>query len=146
MKECAKVKRMLSRYLDKELKDSESAMIDAHLTGCSVCKKELSELSLVKKLVSGIERKTLPQDYLVSRLREQIADEKKHAKGFPLVGIGSLARRLIPVPAFAIIAVTLFLVINSMRGVSENSLEDNMLNGNTVTAEMALGVILGAQN
>jgi len=147
MKECIKVKRLLSRYLDKETGDADSALVEAHIDICPLCKKELSELSRIKELILGKERRTLPEDYLVCRLREKIASEQYTEKRLSLVGIGSLSRRLIPVPVATIILLITFLfLISTGQQVSESSLEDNILSGAPVTTEAALGLILGVQD
>lgn len=146
MKECAQVKRILSRYLDKETRDADTIMIEAHLDSCSLCRKELSELSRVKRLVSGRERKTLPQNYLVSRLRDAIARARYSEKRFSLTGMGNFARRLIPVPVAAIIISLVFLVLTSTQSVTRYSLEDYMFSGSATTSETALELILGSQN
>ena len=95
----------------------------------------------------GKEKKTLSQDYLVCRLREKIASEQYTEKRLSLVGIGSLSRRLIPVPVATIILLITFLfLISTGQQVSESSLEDNILSGAPVTTEAALGLILGVQD
>lgn len=146
MKECAKVRRILSRYLDKETGDADTIMIEAHLAGCSLCRKELSELSRAKRFVSKIERKILPEDYLVSRLRDAIARARYAEKRFSLAGMGNFARRLIPVPVAAIIISLVFLVLTSTQSVTKYSLEDYMFSGSATTTETALELILGSQN
>ena len=94
MKECRKVKRLLSRYLDKETSTAESAMVAAHLDSCLVCQKELLELTRVKELILGKERKSLPEDYLVYRLREKIASQERPARKFSwLAGMGDISRK-----------------------------------------------------
>lgn len=147
MKECIKVKRLLSRYLDKETGEAETTLVATHLNSCPLCKKELLELSRVKELVSGKERMTLPESYLVCRLREEIAREQRTRKRLFLGNIGNLSRRLIPIPVATIVLSIVFLfLISTGQKVSESSLEDNLLSGTPVTTEAALGVILGVQD
>jgi len=146
MKECKDVKRMLSRYLDKETLDSDTAMIEAHLDNCLICKEELLALMNDRNLMAGIKRKPLPRDYLVLRLRERIADERRILERFSLAGMGEFARKLIPVPVVALIASIAFLVLTSMEPVNKYSLDDHIFNGSAATAETALELILGSQN
>ncbi|MFA5143439.1 MAG: anti-sigma factor [Candidatus Omnitrophota bacterium] len=146
MKECAKVKRILSRYLDKEANSADAAMIEVHINICPSCKKELSGLSQVKGLIVGMERKTVPQDYLVSRLREAIAYVRHAREKLSLAGMGSFARKLIPVPVAAIIVSIAFLMLTSTQAVTESSIEEHIFSGNAATAQTALGLILGSQN
>ncbi len=144
MNDCQKIKRLLSRFLDKEASVFEAEQIQAHLSVCPACRQELLELSGAKQIVTGSLRKTLPQDYLVGRLRPQIAQKQRSETGFSFDLLGSLSRRLIPVPAFAVALSVLFLVLASGRSTAAYSLEDNILNGNAVTSEMALYLVVGA--
>jgi len=147
MKNCRKIKRLLSRYLDKETDNAETALVDAHLDKCSFCKKELLELSRVKQLILGKERKVLPQDFLVYRLREEIAS-RQYAEERPswVSGMGNLSRRLIPVPATVIVLSLMFLILSSRQELSGYSLEEHILSGTQTTTETAAGLILGAQD
>jgi predicted anti-sigma-YlaC factor YlaD len=144
MGECAKIKRMLSRYLDKEVSDADSVAIEAHLVNCPLCKKEISELYQVKSFASKIERKTLSQDYMVSRLRDAIAYAQYAKKKLSLAGMGNFARKLIPVPVTAIVISILFLIFTSTQPVAQTSFEDHIFSGNAATMEIALELILGS--
>ncbi|MDD5173607.1 MAG: zf-HC2 domain-containing protein [Candidatus Omnitrophota bacterium] len=146
MRECADIERRLSRYLDKEMNDADRAMVEAHLAGCPLCKKEMSELARLKGLVMETERKTLPRDYLVCRIRESIADERRAIGRLSLAGMGIFARRLIPVPVAVIIVSVVFMIFTSMQPVTKSSLEDYIFSGRAATTETALELILGSQN
>jgi predicted anti-sigma-YlaC factor YlaD len=147
MRECKQVKKLLSRYLDKETNGGESAFVKEHLTRCRVCNEEYLGLLQVKQLMLEKERKSLPADYLVSHLREDIAGQR-YAKEKPswIFGMGNLSRRLIPVPAAVIVLSLVFLIFNSGQQVSEYSLEEHILTGSQTTTETAVRLILGAQN
>ncbi|MFA5144468.1 MAG: zf-HC2 domain-containing protein [Candidatus Omnitrophota bacterium] len=146
MKSCAKIKRLLSGYLDNEIDSAaDAALVKEHLDSCSFCKKELSELSRVKKLILEKERKFLPQDYLVYRLKEEIADERLAEEKLSwFTGIGNLSRRLIPVPVAAVALSIILLILSSSQTVDKYSLEEHILSGTQTTTEIALGLILGA--
>ena len=146
MKECVRVKKILSRYIDKETNYADSALVEMHVYHCPLCKKELSELMRVKELVLKKERKTLSQNYLILRLRRKIAGEQRVTRRFSLAGIGNFSRRLIPVPVAAIALLAAFLLLSSRQQVSKYSLEDNMLSGTPATSEAALRLVLGAQS
>jgi anti-sigma factor RsiW len=146
MKECARVKKILSRYADGETSDTDSSLVKAHLDICALCHKEFAGLSQIKKLLTGRERKSLPPDYLVSRLRDRIAGERVWAERSILAGMGSLSRRLIPVPV-AVIALSALFLMSSLRSDSAAySLEDHILSGKAATMDTALGLVLGEQN
>jgi predicted anti-sigma-YlaC factor YlaD len=146
MKECIKVKGLLSRYLDKETSSADTALVKEHLDICPLCKKELLELSRVKEIILGKEKKALPRDYLVCRLREEIAEKQGSESRPKLADIGTLSRRFIPVPAATLVlSAALLFTTSTGQKVSEASLEDNMLKGVPVTTEVALGLILGVE-
>lgn len=146
MRECAKVKRILSRYIDNEATDADTALVRSHLERCLPCRQEFSALAGAKGLISGMERKVLPQDYLILRLREKIADERRLRERPSLAGMGILARKLIPVPVAAIIASLIFLFLTSAQPAAEYSLEEHIFSANPATTETALELILGSQN
>ena len=147
MKICIKLKKLLSRYLYKETGETETTLVTTHLNTCPLCKKELLEFSRVKEIVSGKERMTLPENYLVGRLREEIVREQRAGKRLSLGNIGNLSRRLIPIPAATIVLSIVFLfLISTGQQANESSLEDNLLSGTPVTTETALEVILGVQD
>lgn len=146
MKECREAKKLLSRYLDKEANDREAAFVKEHLNSCHLCNKEYLGLVQVKQLLLEKERRSLPLDYLVCRLREEIADRRYAEERFSLAGIGSLSRRLIPVPVTVIVLSLVFMIFSLKQQVSEYSLEEHILSGAQMTTEIAARVILGAQN
>lgn len=145
MKDCSKAKKLLCRYLDKETNARDTSFVEEHVKICPACKKELSEFSRVKEVVSGRERKILPENYLVFRLREKAARGNKTAQKIPaLSNMGRLSLRFIPVPAATIIVSVVFLFFTSSeQPVKEYSLEDNILSGTPVTTETVLELILG---
>lgn len=142
MNDCRRIQRLLSRYLDNEIGDFDAALVEEHLKSCRRCKNDLAELSRIKNILTETERKILPPDYLVQRLWEITAGERK--KRFSLAGIGKLSRRLIPVPLFGIVLSAILLFLVSVRpDPGGYLLEDSILSGTPVTTEAALGLILG---
>ncbi|MDD5746376.1 MAG: zf-HC2 domain-containing protein [Candidatus Omnitrophica bacterium] len=143
MNDCAKVKRLLSRYVDKEISPADSGRVKEHLVRCAGCRRELSEYSRIKQLVSAQERKELPPDYLVSRLREKIAGQPDSPSDVFWSGLGNLARRFIPVPAAVAVVSIVLMIAGPWPQTGNVSFSDNLLNDVPVTTETALGVILG---
>lgn len=145
MSECKKIKRLLSRYLDKEISEEDSVFIKTHLERCSFCMNELLALNRVKDFVLKKERKSFPPDYLFDRLNEEISRKKDAEGSLPwIVAIGNLSRKLIPVPVTAIVLSMAFLLLISRQQADKYSLEEHLLDGSQTTTEIALGVILGA--
>lgn len=52
----------LSAFLDGELTDSESILIESHLSGCSDCRAELEGLRAARSAVRGLALLTPPSD------------------------------------------------------------------------------------
>ncbi|MEO0068953.1 MAG: zf-HC2 domain-containing protein [candidate division WOR-3 bacterium] len=70
---CAKVKRMLSSFLDGELKGKAKLDLEAHLTQCSDCRNELAGLKEDRELMSSVSVPELSPYFLtrtVARIRE----------------------------------------------------------------------------
>lgn len=147
MRDCGRVMRLLSGYLDGESSASDRLRVEKHLQECPACRRELSFLSRAKESVSGGARKSLPPDYMVSRLKEEI---RKRERAFGrelswLSGMGSLSRRLIPVPVTAVLLSLIFLFSVLPGQGEDNLLEDRLLKGGQVTVSTALGLVLGVQ-
>jgi predicted anti-sigma-YlaC factor YlaD len=144
MNKCIKVKRLLSRYLDKEASVEDAKFIENHLSECFLCKNEFLELSSAKSLLHGKERKSLPENYLVYRLREAIADkEYLVGKLAWLSAIGNFSFRLIPVPVAVIALAFAFLMFTPSHYASKVSLEEHMLSSNSITTQTALELVFG---
>ncbi|MEO0019957.1 MAG: zf-HC2 domain-containing protein [candidate division WOR-3 bacterium] len=76
---CAKVKRMLSSFLDGELKGKAKLDLEAHLTQCSDCRNELAGLKADRELLSSVSVPELSPYFLtrtVARIRE-LNDQKE---------------------------------------------------------------------
>lgn len=147
MKECERVKKLLSRYLDKEISGIDAAFVKKHLDICQICNKDYWGLFKVKQLMLEKERKSLPEDHLVSRLKEKILNQQHAEESMSwLTGLGNLSRRLIPVPVAAIVLSIIFLIATSNQQIATYSLDEHILSGSQTTTETALGLILGTQN
>jgi predicted anti-sigma-YlaC factor YlaD len=146
MKDCIKVQRLLSGYLDNETNSEDTSLVAGHLVICAQCQKELAELSRVKADILELIRKPLPQDYLVSRLRDDLADERRMKERFSLAGLGNLSRRLIPVPVTVIALSIALLILSPGQYSNKSSLDEHILSGNSATQETVLGLMLGMVN
>ena len=145
MNACVRVRKLLSRYIDREAGDTDAAFVEAHVAGCFSCKKELRELSCVRELLLKKERKALPEGELARRLLMQILCQKSGRDDFSLVGMGYFARRLIFLPAVAIALSVVFLILGPQQ-TGRYSLEEHIFSGTRTKTAMALGLILGAKN
>ena len=146
MKECAKIRKILSRYFDKETNSADNSLVAGHLAVCSECQKELTELSRVKAGILELTRKALPQDYLVSRLRDELAGERMVKERFSLAGLGNLSFRLIPIPVTIIALSISLLVLTPGQYSNKSSLDEHILSGRSATQETVLGLMFETES
>ncbi|MBN3039485.1 MAG: zf-HC2 domain-containing protein [Candidatus Omnitrophica bacterium] len=115
---CYKAKRLLSRYIDNELKDESLRLkLHEHLKACEDCQREFHSLIAVKRLIAQKEKIKLTKDFLET-LKLNIQNEQAQIiKIRWLPEAGNLARKLIPVPAI-IAAFMFFMVVARLNGVN----------------------------
>ena len=94
------VKEKLSEFLDRELPEDESRLVQDHLSACAGCRAALEELKAVSRLVADLPREPLPSGFL-ARLERRRSRET--------------SRRLFPAPAralaFALSCAVVMLVV-----------------------------------
>ncbi len=144
MNACARTRRLLSRYIDKEATKKEAVFIETHVAGCFFCQKELREISCIKEVLFKKERRALAEGELTKRLLRQILHQKSGREDFSLVGMGYLARRFIFLPVMAIALSAVFLILVPQQ-TNRYSWEEHILSGTPTTTAMALGLILGTR-
>ncbi len=98
---CRDVQRQLDLYERQELVSSVLASIDAHLSGCDGCRRELDRLRRLKGLLASAEMPPVPEGFLagvVSQARresepvpEAIAAVRRDRK-WPWRGVGIAVR------------------------------------------------------
>jgi hypothetical protein len=138
MNRCAQIKKWLSSYIDKELSNDKSNLVEEHARNCPSCQQELNKLGIVKQMLAGRKRKSLPPDYLLVRLREKISSAE-HTENIQWVAdAGNFSRRLIPVPLIITVVSVIFLLV-SLRGYEKsNYLEEYIMQGNLSILEQGL--------
>lgn len=95
---CRKVRSFLSVYCREETSPDLSAKIKEHLSGCSSCRREEAAYKSMNRLVAGIPRKAVADDF-TARLFEKIGQEgfaEKRTKAYlpkriPRFGMARLA-------------------------------------------------------
>lgn len=85
-KNCQKIERLLSAYIDKETDASENKLVEKHLPICKKCRAKLETLEKTVKTVKSLEKVELPlkaQQSLLKTLREaQKSPPKETAKSW----------------------------------------------------------------
>lgn len=69
--ECAKIKDLLSEYIDGTLDATTKALIDEHLLACPNCKEELASLKTLIHELGSVESFKAPDDFL-EKLHERL--------------------------------------------------------------------------
>ena len=81
---CREVQERLVAYLDGEVAPSERELIQAHLAGCEVCRKELAALSATRSRVSRFLQmkaaQAAPSPQAWSRLQARLAEEARPSR------------------------------------------------------------------
>ncbi|NQT00297.1 MAG: zf-HC2 domain-containing protein [Candidatus Omnitrophica bacterium] len=114
--QCPKVSRLLNRYIDSELDQQLKDSLERHLQTCLNCKAEFNSLVSVQTVIRQQERITA-QPGLMERLKAKLSPQAPVIKLRWLPEAGNLARRLIPVPAVAMIVLLLVMFAN-LNGVN----------------------------
>lgn len=106
-KNCHRVQKLLSLYLDGELNPKQSKRIAGHLSQCKECASELEQLLSIKEAAQALEQHE-PPDYLFYRIKDEIAKQAR---------VKSERARLVPrkrwvlVPAFSVVLIIIGVVI-----------------------------------
>ena len=82
--ECAKIKDLLSEYIDGTLDAQTKALIDEHLLACPKCNEELASLKTLIRELGSVESIKAPDDFL----------EKLHERLEPRVSFRKIMRML----------------------------------------------------
>jgi anti-sigma factor RsiW len=106
----------ISSFLDGALDAAARARVDAHLTACAACARELESLRHLKRVLSSAPRKTMPAELALSL-------ESRLVTGAPRWRAILRPKFWIPAGAVAAAAVTVGLWLNQARAADELPLE-----------------------
>ena len=103
---------LLSAYLDGELASEERAELEAHVSACASCRRELDGLLHMKKVLASAPRRAVPPE-LIAELEARIS--RPAWRGAAL----RLLRPQVWVPAGVMAAATLLIGLWLGRGAAE---------------------------
>lgn len=106
----------ISAFLDGALAAEERARVDAHLSACPACRRELDSLRHLKLVLSSAPRKTLPADLALSL-------ERRFVRGEPWHKVLTRPALWIPAGAVAAAALAVGLWVSKSRQADELPLE-----------------------
>lgn len=89
---CEKIKIYIEYYLDGTLTPLEAGIVEEHIASCPECKKELEELSFLRRELSHLNDDVHAPEGLMDRAMARIRTEKKRKNRKPLYwAAGSIA-------------------------------------------------------
>lgn len=109
--ECARIKELLSEYIDGTLDTQAKATVEKHVLTCKGCKEELASLQALVEELGSLESTKAPADFL----------EKIHKRMESRFGFGKVLRKLfvpfhikfpLELAAVATMAILVFSVLN----------------------------------
>jgi len=74
---CVKAARLIQPYLDKQLKFSQRCTLEAHLSVCPACQKELHVFEEIGSVLAGIELIAEPADLTANVMRRVALSEQQ---------------------------------------------------------------------
>jgi len=115
---CRAVRQKISRYLDGELPLSESSLLEAHLTQCRACARELAELRGVEALLRTVAVPPPPPELARSIIRRAAAKGAGPASAWAWLEAVKAWPPLMRIAATssALLAICLGLLISGGRG------------------------------
>lgn len=122
---CSKIRKLLSSYLDKELKEKKSERIKKHLSRCPTCSKELEAFKNLHSLFTLAERKEPRLDLwplIHSRLMEEAEQVRRKVR--PGISLKWIRRAL--TPAFSkglviLLVVSLIYVLPALPSIRKST-------------------------
>ncbi len=72
---CAKVQKLMSPFIDSMVTPAEAECVDAHVSGCEPCRRQLQSLVSMRSLLTRMDRPEVPED-LVLESRVRLSHER----------------------------------------------------------------------
>ncbi|NIQ39786.1 MAG: hypothetical protein GTN81_14540 [Proteobacteria bacterium] len=109
--ECAKIKELLSEYIDDVLDEKEKTLVDNHLSRCDDCKAELVSLKAVVGELGSLESVRAPEDFL-DRLHERLEPTFTFGKLMRVLFVPIRIKVPLEFATVAALAILIFYVSN----------------------------------
>jgi anti-sigma factor RsiW len=125
---CSQIRKMISPYVDEELRPEHRRAFTAHIRECAACKKELENMQSVHELFASAESYSAPSGF-ATRVMENLEETEETA-------YSRLWRFLTVQPFFLRTAEVTFALIVVMIGV----ISGNLLVRDRITPQKPLTV------
>jgi len=108
--ECAKIRDLLSEYIDDALDAQTKALIDAHLRACPKCHEELASLKTLIRELGSLESLKAPDDFL-EKLHERLEPRFTFRKIVRLLFVPGKVKIPLEFAAATAMAVLIFSIL-----------------------------------
>ncbi|MFH1245022.1 MAG: zf-HC2 domain-containing protein [Candidatus Omnitrophota bacterium] len=134
--DCRKIRRLLNRYIDKEIAGREVTLVEAHLKECVDCRRELAAIEAVQALMTQKGKIAVQGDFL-SGLRDKLQAQPQKIRVRWLPEAGDWSRRLIPLP-LAVLSLLFVLLLAGLNGRNSASSVDEYIYADLTNEELAV--------
>ena len=124
--ECAKIKDLLSEYIDGTLDAQTKALVDEHLLACPECNEELASLKTLIRELGSVESIKAPDDFL-EKLHERLEPRFSFRKIMRILFVPGRIKIPLEFATATAMAVLIFSILyiqqpeKMIQGVPENS-------------------------
>ena len=124
--ECAKIKDLLSEYIDGTLDAQTKALIDEHLLACPECNEELASLKTLIRELGSVESFKAPDDFL-EKLHERLESRVSFRKIMRILFVPGRIKIPLGFATATAMAVLIFSILyiqkpeKMIQGVPESS-------------------------
>jgi len=124
--ECAKIKDLLSEYIDGTLDAQTKALVDEHLLACPECNEELASLKTLIRELGSVESFKAPDDFL-EKLHERLEPRFSFRKIMRILFVPGRIKIPLEFATATAMAVLIFSILyiqqpeKMIQGVPENS-------------------------
>ncbi len=124
--ECAKIKDLLSEYIDGTLDAQTKALVDEHLLACPECNEELASLKTLIRELGSVESFKAPDDFL-EKLHERLEPRFSFRKIMRILFVPGRIKIPLEFATATAMAVLIFSILyiqqpeKMIPGVPENS-------------------------
>ena len=137
---CEEVKELLEAYIEGELDEHRNREIAEHISGCELCRKELTITRSIPNLVNSLSTPPVPEDIIadtLKRLHESSSTRRQWLRSIS----GSLQGKWQFAAAASLVLVAVFFGIGYQRLTREPGLTDAEAASAMEDLKIALGIV-----
>ena len=144
MMRCETVKELLEAYIEGELDKSEQEALEAHISSCESCKKELALTQSIPRLVSSLASNPPVQEDIIPNTLERL-HEAPTARRRWIGSLGAFLSRRWPLPVAASLLLAVFVLGISYQIINrEPEITEAEVASAAEDIKLALGIVSAA--